>query len=71
MHILNLIVLTYIFLRKKGTHLVALPLFTPFVGPDGSSYHYGGRFLHLGAVTTQEWSSQVFHCHISFCFDNA
>ena len=27
----------------------ALPLSTPFVGPDGSSHHYGGRFLHLGA----------------------
>ena len=33
------------------------------MGPDGSSYHYGGRFLHLGAVTTQGKSSQVFHCH--------
>ena len=31
----------------------ALPLFTPFAGPDGSSHHYSGRFLHLGAVTTQ------------------
>ena len=31
----------------------ALPLFTPFVGPDGSSRHYGGRFLHLGAAMTQ------------------
>ena len=28
-------------------------LFTPFVGPDGSSHNYGGRFVHLGAVTTQ------------------
>ena len=33
--------------------LDALPLFTPFVRPDGSSHHYGGRFVHLGAVTTQ------------------
>ena len=31
----------------------ALPLFVPFMGPGGSSYHYGRRFLHLGAVTTQ------------------
>ena len=28
----------------------ALPLFTPFVGPDGSLRIYGGRFLHLGAA---------------------
>ena len=41
----------------------ALPLFTPFVGPDGSSHHYGGRFLHLDAVMTQGWSIQVLHCH--------
>ena len=41
-----------------------LPLFTPFVGPDGSSYRYGGRFLHLDAVTTQGWFSQVFHCNL-------
>ena len=27
-------------------------LFMPFVGPDGSSHHYGGHFLHLGAATT-------------------
>ena len=26
---------------------------TPFVGPDGSSHHYDGRFLHLGAAMTQ------------------
>ena len=26
-----------------------------------------GRFLHLGAVTTQGWSSQVFHCQGVLC----
>ena len=25
----------------------------PFVGQDGISHHYGGRFLHIGAETTQ------------------
>ena len=40
-------------LLRPSWDWTALPLFTPFVGPDGSSYHYGGRFLHLGAVTTQ------------------
>ena len=38
---------------KDLARLPALPLFTPFVGPDGSSHHYSGRFLHLGAATTQ------------------
>ena len=40
-------------LLRPSWDWTALPLFTPFMGPDGSSYHYGGRFLHLGAVTTQ------------------
>ena len=31
----------------------ALPLFTPFVGPDSSSRYYGRCFLHLGAAATQ------------------
>ena len=32
----------------------------PFVGLDGISHHYGGRLLHLGAMTTQGQSSHVF-----------
>ena len=30
-----------------------LATYAPYVGLDGSSYHYSGRFLHLGAVTMQ------------------
>ena len=50
-------------LLRPSWDWTALPLFMPFVEPDGSSHHYGGRLLHLGAVTTQGRSSQVFHCH--------
>ena len=48
-------------LREKGTHLCIE--FTSVTATVLSSHHYGGRFLHLDAVTTQGWSSQVFHCH--------
>ena len=30
---------------------MAVPLFMPFIRPDGSSHHYSGDFLQLGAVT--------------------
>ena len=36
-------------LLRHSWDWTALPLFMPY----GSSHHYGGRFLHLGAVTTQ------------------